>query len=277
MLAAYFNKVKYFFPPRSDFHKVYFKYYKVGLFQIAAVLMVTGILTVAKGFYSVAIIGLVYGGLKYFEVFMGGLRILVQAFFRELTMEVVALKIDKVGMLAAGLVSIPFIIYPITTLSVIYGDAYQGYEAVIIILGAAMCVAAFGTSAGTFALLKKLDNLNILAYVSSVACSIIIMILFSYSDYTVYGIPVALLSGQVILIGILGIKLDGINFYLVRLKFLVKLLIPLLIAIALKYVIGDQKYALILSAMIFAVSTGFYFRRLIFEPMLRKRDKSNES
>ena len=92
----------------------------------------------AKGFYSVAIIGLVYGGLKYFEVFKGGLRILVQAFFKELTMENVNLRIDKVGMIAGCLISIPFLIYPHTTLSIIYGDAYQGYEYIIIIFGAAM-------------------------------------------------------------------------------------------------------------------------------------------
>jgi hypothetical protein len=267
MLAAYFNKVKYFFPPRSDFHKVYLKYYKVGLFQIAAVLMITGMLTVAKGFYPVAIIGLVYGGLKYFEVFKGGLRILVQAFFKELTIERVNMRIDKTGMIAGALVSIPFLIYPKTTLSIIYGDAYIGYEAIIIIFGAAMLVATLSTSAGTFALLKKYDNLNLFAYLTSLGLSILTMIVFSYTQQLELGIPLAILAGEVCLITILGTKLGGFKYFLDRFKFLLKLLPPILIAIGLKFVLINQLHALVISAAIFAVSVLYFFRKIIFEPV----------
>jgi hypothetical protein len=267
MLAAYFNKVKYFFPPRSDFYKFYMKYYKVGLFQIAAVLMITGMLTVAKGFYPVAIIGLVYGGLKYFEVFKGGLRILVQAFFKELTIERVNMRIDKTGMIAGALVSIPFLIYPKTTLSIIYGDAYIGYEAIIIIFGAAMLVATLSTSAGTFALLKKYDNLNLFAYLTSLGLSILTMIVFSYTQQLELGIPLAILAGEVCLITILGTKLGGFKYFLDRFKFLLKLLPPILIAIGLKFVLINQLHALVISAAIFAVSVLYFFRKIIFEPI----------
>ena len=267
MLAAYFNKVKYFFPPRSDFHKVYLKYYKVGLFQVASVLMITGMLTVAKGFYTVAIIGLVYGCLKYFEVFKGGLRILVQAFFKELTIERVNIRIDKVGMIAGGLVSIPFLIYPHTTLSVIYGDAYEGNEAIIVIFGIAMLIATLSTSAGTVALLKKFDNLNLLAYLTSLAMSIIIMVGFSFSQNPEIGIPLGILAGEVSLISILGLRLGGAGYFVQRFKFLFKLVPPLLVAIGLKFVLANEQIALLLSAAIYSLSVLYFFRKVIFEPV----------
>jgi hypothetical protein len=229
--------------------------------------MITGMLTVAKGFYPVAIIGLVYGGLKYFEVFKGGLRILVQAFFKELTIERVNMRIDKTGMIAGALVSIPFLIYPKTTLSIIYGDAYIGYEAIIIIFGAAMLVATLSTSAGTFALLKKYDNLNLFAYLTSLGLSILTMIVFSYTQQLELGIPLAILAGEVCLITILGTKLGGFKYFLDRFKFLLKLLPPILIAIGLKFVLINQLHALVISAAIFAVSVLYFFRKIIFEPI----------
>ena len=85
--SAHINQVPYIFEPKRNFYKVYLKYYKVGLYQLSSAILVTGILTVSKGFYSVATLGLVYGLLKYFEVFKGVLRIIVQAFFREIKLE----------------------------------------------------------------------------------------------------------------------------------------------------------------------------------------------
>lgn len=269
ILSAYFNGVKYLYAPRSDFHKVYLKYYKVGLFQIAAVLMITGILTVAKGFYSVAIIGLVYGGLKYFEVFKGGLRILVQAFFKELTIEKVNLRIDKVGMLAGALVAIPFIIFPDTTLSIIYGDAYEGYESIITVFGFAMLIATLSTSAGTYALIKKLDNLNLFAYLFSMAVSMLVMIGFSFSTNLELGIPLAILAGELCLILILGYRLGGMNYFAQRLKFLIMLSPPIFVALVLKWSISNQLLALGAGAFLYAIYVLLLFRKVVFESVLK--------
>ena len=117
--------------------------------------MITGILTIANGFYSTAMIGVVYVGLKYFEVFKGGLRILVQAFFKDLTVEKVNMRLDKVGMIAGALISIPFIIFSQTTASIIYRDDTIANESIVSVFGLAMLIATLSTSAGTFALLKK--------------------------------------------------------------------------------------------------------------------------
>jgi len=263
-LSSLFNKVHYIYTPRWDFHKVYIKYYKVGLFQLASVLMITGILTLAKGFYSVVTIGLVYGGLKYFEVFKGGLRILVQAFFKELSLEKVSLKIDKVGMMGGMLISIPFLVYPHTTLTTIYGDAYKGYEFIIIIFGVAMLTATLSTSAGTIALLKKLDNLNLKAYLISLFLAVLVMIIFSFLPSYMYGIPLGVLVGELSLLSILGYNLGGFRFYIDRIKFLLKLLPLIIICILIKWISPNELYALLGSIVFFSLSIIVIYRKLIF-------------
>lgn len=263
--ASIINNVNYFFFPIKNFYKVYIKYYKIGIFQLSAALMLTGILTVTKGFYSIATIGLVYGILKYFEVFKGVLRIIVQAFFKELKLANINLRIDKVGMMVGSFIIIPTIIFNNTTLTLIYGEKYQGYETLLILFGAAMVVSSFTTSAGTKALLLKKDNLNLAAYLTSMSLSILIAVVVSFSQLAIYGIPIGILAGEMLLLSILGYNLGGVTYFLQRLTFFIKLTPILIISLLFKVMIGDSIMTLLLSCAIYFIIVLYSFRKIIFD------------
>ncbi len=100
--ASKINIVKYFFGPNRSFMKCfYLKYYKVGLYQLSTPYLALGIVSIAEGFYEIGVIGLMYPVIKSYDVFKGGIRIVNQAFFKELQFDDVGLRVDKVGVVMA--------------------------------------------------------------------------------------------------------------------------------------------------------------------------------
>jgi len=225
--ASRINHVPYLFAANNNFYKFYLKYYKVGLYQISSVFLITGILAASKGFYTIEVIGLVYALLKIYEIFRGALRVIVQAFFKELQYDLIGLKIDKLGILIGGFVIIFTIFYTETTLNVLFADKYTGKEWMLILFGILMIVASFKASSDIRILLIKKDNVNMGAYLIAFFSTITIVIIASRTEFNLYGIPFGLIIGELILLLILGSNLGGLSFYLDRLKFFARI-IPVL-------------------------------------------------
>ena len=227
--------------------------------------MVTGILALSKGFYSVAVLGLVYGILKYFEVFKGVLRIIVQAFFRELKNEGTNLRVDKAGILIGGAILIPTLFYRDVTLSFLYNDAYDGIEQIFSLFGLAMFFASFKASADMQILMQKKDNVNLYSYLIALASTIGITIYFSTSQYPVFGIPAGLLVGEFILLCLLGYHLGKWNFFKERLIFFFKLTPIILLAFGIRLLIGESTLALFTSLGLYGVLSFFFYRKLLLD------------
>jgi hypothetical protein len=138
LIAAHFNGVSYFYLPRKHFLKFYFKYSKIGIYQVIGVLLVPSILVVANWFYSIAIIGLINGLLKLLIVYKGGLRIIVQTFFKEIKEDRTDLKIDKASLIAWGAISIPVIIYFKSTLFLLFEHTYDDIASILPFIGGVM-------------------------------------------------------------------------------------------------------------------------------------------
>ena len=263
--ASKINQVPYIFPPSRKFYKIYFKYARVGLFQLSYAILVTGILLVTKGFYSLAVIGLVFGILKYFEVFKGVLRIIVQAFFRELKKPGTNLRIDKAGILIGGGMLIPAIMFPHVTLDFLYDDVYKDIELILPLFGIAMFLASFKSSADMRVLMQKKDNVNLYTYLIALVTTIGISVGISYSDYPVYGIPSGLIAGEFILLTGLGYHINKWTFFKERLWFLVKLMPIILVALIIRWWFGEQSIGLVVSLGLYSVTTFFFYRKLLFD------------
>jgi len=262
--AARINHVSYLFPVDKEFYKFYLKYYKVGLFQISSVLLITGILAVSKGFYTIEVIGLVYGLLKIFEVFKGGLRIIVQAFFKELQHEIVGLKIDKLGIMIGAFILIPTILYTETTLNLLFADAYDNKSGMLVLFGIAMFIASFKTSADIRILLQKRDNVNLRSYLFALFATMLIVIILSKSQYSLYGIPSGLIVGELILLLTLGWNLGRIGFFAQRMIFLLKVAPMLIVSYGIRIVFEPSIFTLVISSALYAIFVVYVFRKLIF-------------
>jgi len=266
--AARINHTNYIYPPRKSFYKFYSKYAKVGIFQLSYALMVTGILAFAKNFYTIAAIGLIYGILKYFEVFKGILRIIVQAFFRELKHDGVNLKIDKAAILIGMGALIPTVLYPQTTLLLLYDDKYQNIELMLPIFGVAMLISSIKASADMKLLMLKKDNVNLYIYLLAIIITYSTTIMVSYTEWYYFGVAIGIAIGELVLLIGLGYHLNKFNFFVNRGRFIIKLVPVLVVSYLLKLYFGESILLLAISIGIFAVWSVIFYRNLLFKTQI---------
>ncbi len=267
IISAYFNGVNYFFTPRKNFAKFYFKYLKVGFYQVAGVLLVPGVLVIANWFYEIAIIGLVNGLLKLLIVYKGGLRIIVQTFFKEIKLSDTANKIDKASLLAWGLVSIPAIMFYDTTLQLVYKDTYTEYPLLLPLFGVIMLLSSFRNAAEAKALLNRQDNLNLYVFTGALAAEVITIAVFSFTPQAIWGIPIGFLVGEVILVLGLGFGLHIHSFFKTRVVFLLKLSPVLILAAAIRYFLGPGIYVLAGTLVFYLLWVLVFYRKLVFNSL----------
>lgn len=264
IISSKVNHVHYFYLPRKNFVKFYFKYIKVGIFQVSGALLFPSVLVIANLFYPIATIGLINGLLKLFIVYKGGLRIIVQTFFKEIKEEKTDLKIDKASLLAWGAVSIPIIIYFKSTLLFLFDNKYDDIAYILPFLGATMFLGAFRNAAEAKALIKKMDNLNLTVFLTALAIETALIVGFSFGEYAIWGIPAGLFLAELTIVIGLGFGLYKSQFFISRFRFLLRLVPPLLIAIILKIVLGESYITLGASLVIYIVWSFIFFRKLIF-------------
>jgi len=274
IISAYYNGVSYFYMPRKKFLKFYFKYSKIGIYQILGVLLVPSILVVANWFYTIAIIGLVNGLLKLLIVYKGGLRIVVQTFFKEIKEEKTDLKIDKASLIAWGAISIPVIIYYKTTLFLLFENKYDNIPLILPFLGGVMFLASFRNASEAKALIQKRDNLNLYVFLTALIIEISIVVIFSFTSYAIWGIPIGLFIAELIIVLGLGFGLNKINFFTDRVRFISMLIPPLFFAWCINFFIGESYITLGISVIIYAIWSLLFFRKLIFGSLVKLENKT---
>ena len=270
LISAKVNKVSYFYKPRFKFAKFYLKYAKVGGYQVASALIVPGILVIANWFYPIAVIGLVNGILKIFIIYKGGLRIIIQAFFKEIAIEKTDEKIDKASLLVWGAFSIPIIVFDTTTLNLLFDDKLNEIAWMMPVFGLIMFFAAFRNAAEIRVLMLKKDNLNLIVFLTALAMQIVALVAFSYTEYFMWGIPAGLLVAEIIVVAGLGYGLDKYDYYVKRFKFVFQILPPILLAVLIKWFFGPSWPMMIAAVLIYSFWALMFFRKLIFEKLNSK-------
>lgn len=240
VLSARINHVKFLVIPVRNFLRYYLDNYKVGVFQVSDVILLSGIIGIVKGYYEVSILGLVYGIYKINILFKGGLRIINQTYFREFSNKAVSSRIDRTTTIFGLLVLVPTLIFPETTLELVFGSKYEGKKEILQFMGLTMFLSSLKASSSTFALLSKRDNLNLVSHLAGVLVAIVVAIVFSYTSRDYMGIPIAIMIGELIILIILGFGLDRFEYFRNRISFVVMFL-PLFIAFSLaRYYLGEH-------------------------------------
>src|SRR5687767_3531424 len=115
-------KISYFqFPHLSDL-RVYVNTLPLGIVSLGLYFIGMGVILIAPYFYNDPVVAAAFIGLNFYVIFKGALRIIQQAFLKEMTRDEVCLKVDQLSSLL-GLGFIAFMVcFPNTFINLFFGE-----------------------------------------------------------------------------------------------------------------------------------------------------------
>jgi O-antigen/teichoic acid export membrane protein len=254
-------KVNYFVRPKFKSLKKYLGNIDIGIASFSMFFIGIGIINVVSYFNDDEAIAIAYIALKFYMIFKGVRRIIVQTFFKELMEDSVSLKVDSFAMVAGLVFFSTLLFYPNAIISLLFSERYSSYTTTFVILGLAGFLSSFTTSSGTRLLLQKKDKAYSWNLIIAALLTVISGILFSvFMKHNPAYISISVLIGEITL-SILNIKsLNEKNFITDRMKHTFPLGLLTIIFIGSKYLFGPQLYSYFFALSVYGISVLIYFK-----------------
>ncbi|SMG43637.1 lipopolysaccharide biosynthesis protein [Arenibacter troitsensis] len=261
LLVSITLKVNYFVRPKFKSLKKYLGNIDIGIASFSMFFIGIGIINVVSYFNDDEAIAIAYIALKFYMIFKGVRRIIVQTFFKELMEDSVSLKVDSFAMVAGLVFFSTLLFYPNAIISLLFSERYSSYTTTFIILGLAGFLSSFTTSSGTRLLLQKKDKAYSWNLIIAALLTVISGILFSvFMKHNPAYISISVLIGEITL-SILNIKsLNEKNFITDRMKHTFPLGLLTIIFIGSKYLFGPQLYSYFFALSVYGISVLIYFK-----------------
>ena len=268
ILVSKYLKVSYFVKPSVKSLNMYISNFNIGIASFSMFFIGIGLINVLSYFNDNRIIAVAYIALKFYMVFKGVRRIIVQAFFKELKDEWVALKVDSFAMIAGVIFLNTLVFYPKVIIPLLFDQKYTVYTYTFVILGLAGFISSFTTSSGTRLLLNKKDNDYSRNLIVAAGITISSGILFSFfNEQHPFYISLAILIGEISL-SLLNIRsLNERLFVLERTKFMPPLILITILFFGSTCIFGQELYSYIIS-LILVSFVALIFLRIKFNKML---------
>ena len=234
--------------------RLYFQSLYLGIVAISFYFLGTGLILIVPYFYPPSIQASSFVGLKFYMLFKGILRIIHQAFVKEMQFDEWCFKIDQLSILIAIAYLSAIVFFPNSFVTLFFGKKYLDEKWFFIFLAFSAIVYSLISSAATRILLDKNDNL--LARISFIAASFTIIgsIVLSTFNLKTLGIGISVLIGETFLmIGLAGISKIK-NLIKTRLLFFASNIYILIIPFILRFISVDElKWCILSSVLVFAI------------------------
>lgn len=210
---------------------LYVTSFPLGVVTVCMYMLGLGLLLVIPYLYVNPVVAVSFLGLKFYVLYKGVLRIINQAFLREMQSEAVCLQVDQLCMIAGILMAGSVLVFPESFISFFFGKQYLHEQIFFQLLGIDALLYSIFISHNTRALYLNADKrLATICLVAALATIISLLVLSSISG-AVAGIAISLGIGEVIyaagLVMIAGNRKQIANRFIFLAGIAVLLLIPL--------------------------------------------------
>ena len=245
---SYFLRTTYFFKPAFSKLRLYIHSLPLGIVALSLYFIGLGLILIIPYFYDdPTIVAIAFLGLKFYIIYKGVLRIIHQAFLKEMTSESICLQVDQLSILAGLLLFGSTVIFPQSFITLFFGQQYADQKIFFLLLGIDALVYSMFLSFATRAMLRKLDKHYTIITVVAAVATILCVIILSAFEQSVTNIAIGLAVGEVIwaagLIWLSGSRSEVWD----RLLFTAGLLPLLLIPMAARYWLGDNLSSYLIS------------------------------
>jgi len=219
---------------------LYIKTLRLGLVNISLYFIGLGVLLVAPYFYDDTVMTVAFVGLKFYVIVKGILRIMHQAFIKEMLNDEVCFRIDQLSMLVSSAMFGAFFIFPDSTIRILFGSQFVDNQPFFVLLAAGMMFYSFVLSMATRAMLEKKDRDYTILTAAAAALTLLLVVILSFVSDGANSIAWSILLGEFVFCTGLIIITRGSKLLVPRLIFFGKCLLVLIPFAFLSYWFGDS-------------------------------------
>jgi hypothetical protein len=238
-LISKYLDVPYFFYPQLSSLRLYVSSIGIGLVTISLYFIGQGLVLIIPYFYSAFITSVAFVGLKLYMIYKGLLRILHQAFVKEMINEDVCLKVDQLSILAGLMFVGSVAMFPKTFISLFFGSRYITEENFFLLLAAGGLIYSLFLSMSTRSMLQRKDKEYAQITVIAALVAILFLIVSSLLASTTTNVALSICLGEILwslgLLKITGTK----NAATTRLAFLFQNLPFFVFPLIVRWRFGD--------------------------------------
>jgi O-antigen/teichoic acid export membrane protein len=242
--------------PRFDLRslKMYFATLPLGLVSLGLYFIGMGVILAAQYFYKDEVIATAFVGLKFYIIFKGVLRIIHQAFLKEMIKDEVCLKIDQLSSLM-GLAFLTFIIsFPNTFITFFFGAKYLPEKNYFILIAASAFIYSLFSSFTTRAMLDRKDKPYAITTTSAALITLITCVVLSFSMQSSLSIGISIIIGELVFATGMLRLMNRKQLLKERLLFFTKNIPLLFIPFAAMLFIGDKEIIFFPALFVFCVT-----------------------
>lgn len=255
LVIAGILQVPFYIKPSIRHMQLYLKNISLGIVTIALYFIGLGIILIVPYFYDASTIALTFLGLKMYMIFKGVLRIIHQAFIKEMISPAFCIQIDRISTQIGFAFLLMPVIFPEAFISVFIGNEFAKDQYFFMILGLAGFIYSLFSSVTTKALLLKIDATYAKVSISSALLTILLTIFLAQIKSSALLIAISLLCGELVFSVLMTRALGNYNTLKNRIQEITPALVIIFIFILCRLLMKDMAYALITALSLF---TGYF-------------------
>jgi hypothetical protein len=236
---SYFLKTSQFFRPSFKKLHLYVSSLPLGIVAVSLYFLGLGLVLIIPYLYPPEVVAVAFIGLKFYIIYKGVLRILHQAFLKEMQSETISLRVDQLSIIAGITLLGSAAIFSESFITFFFGKKYLPDASFFILLGIDAFIYSLFLSFATRALFLKADKKYTIITAIAAIATIISMIVLSRFINTAASIAISLGIGEITwmmgLINLSGSKKQVAD----RLVFIASILPPLLVPVTIRCLAGD--------------------------------------
>lgn len=253
--------------PQLKSLRLYISSIGIGLVTISLYFIGQGLVLVLPYFYSAFVTSVAFVGLKFYVIYKGLLRIVHQAFVRDMIHEGVCLKVDQLSILA-GLGFLGSVaLFPQTFITLFFGQHLVAEKHFFLLLALAALIYSLFLSMSTRSMLQRKDTVYARVTVVAAVVTVVLVIATSFIWQTTTSVALSICVGEFLwavgLLKITGTKKD----VKARFGFLAQNLVFFLIPLTVRYWMGDEVMYYVVAFSVVVVVLLVLHRKKFLAPL----------
>lgn len=247
---------------------LYVKSLLLGLVGLGQYMVGLGLMLLVPYFVTEAASHAVFVGLKLYVIYKGVVRIIHQAYLREMLMPKVNINVDQLSMLVALFYCSGLFFFPEASVRLFFGERFLPYIYYYQLTGIAALIYAFLNTQSTILMLQRRDKPLALCTLTGVGTMFLTLISGALFGDAAWIAGLALVMGESAVSVCLYSVAKPVPLMKQRIAFVFKVSLIFIIPCLLRYAVGDILWSLLLSYVIVGIVCALlYGRKFVAGPM----------